>query len=131
MAFKDNMIIEAEKAINSAVSRRKILEDELDQVAKSEEEARMVLQLLKTGRVVSSKTRSLNSHDDYMTAIETIQQDKYEFDHHDLAGLLDVSRAAASQKVKTLIEDGTLVITRKRGPGNETRKVRLASLDRD
>lgn len=114
----------AEAVINAKRKKKEELYAEIEVIESEEQEARAILQLLKGGKVITG-TRSLITGAEYLEAIQAISEDKPEFTHHDLSDWTGATPAAASQKVKNLLADGTLVVAQERGPGVVRRKVKL------
>jgi Fic family protein len=130
MAFKDRMVQEAERAIDSARKRRMELQDELAEVQGTEDEARAILQLLKSGKVVTADygaSKSMRSHEDYLEAIRVLIEDKGDFDAEELANLMEVTKGAATQKMKTLREEGFIAVSVERKPGIPRTRYKFAT----
>lgn len=126
MSFKDSTIMNAEAVINSKRKKKEELYAEIEFIESEEQEARAILHLLKGKPLPDPKSNKITSHQEYMEAIRAILDEKPDFDNSDLSDLLGVSRPAASQKIKNLLADGTLVVAYERGPRIPSRRVKLA-----
>lgn len=114
MSFKETMIQQAEAAINSKRERKAQLEDELSTIDTEMEEARAILQLLRTGKVSTNGKRRLNSHGDYMAAIDSFEDT---FTKNDVAELMGLTTEAAGQKLRAMNE---IEVVQERSPGIPT-----------
>lgn len=115
MSYKEEAIRNAEFVINAKRKRRSVLEGELIECQQEENEARAVLQLLKTGKVSARKVMA--NHDDYMTAIKTNPE---AFTKDSIADLIGATPQSASQKLRKLELDGIIAVKYARGTGYPT-----------
>lgn len=110
MSYKETAIAEAERVINVKRARRTDLEQELAEVQSEEDEARAVLQLLRTGKVTTSTSkRSMTSVEEYRDAFRILGEDGEEFGAGDLAKLLGITKNAAYAAVARFTKDGFII----------------------
>lgn len=111
MGFKENMIHEAEVAINSKRERRAQLEDELSTIDTEMEEARAILQLLRTGKVTpqNDHKRNVTTVEEYQDAFRVLGENGKTFVAADLAELLNITKNAAYAAVARFVENDFLI----------------------
>lgn len=116
VSFKDQMIQNAEVAINAKRRRKQELLDEVADLERDEQEARAVLQLLRTGK--ASGTYKTISKQEFEEAVRVAGADGAVFTPGDLAGLLGIAtNTAAGRLYKSSVRDGSVEQVQKGGPG--------------
>jgi hypothetical protein len=118
-SFKAQMIQEAEKAVNYQRKQREILQEELELIDAKEQEARAVLQLLKTGSAPSMRNgKRLVSKEEFLEAIQAAGVDGQVFKPGDLAELLGMNSGHVAGRLKKMAgNDDTVVMVEAGGPG--------------
>lgn len=117
--LKEQMLHQLEQSVNKYRTQRQDLEEQLEEVRTLEDEARGMMQLLKTGKTVT-KTKSgrgFTSPEDYLEAAMTLQADGTPITRHTLSELTGSSAAAATQKLSQWLTEGITEVTKPRGPG--------------
>jgi hypothetical protein len=121
MSLKEQMILKAEEAVNQQRKRREILEEELAQINAKESEARELLQLLKIGNVpVSNGKPKAPTNEEFLEALETVGAGGEPFTSQQVADLLDMSRGAASQRIRKDPDAYPIVVIKQGAPGVST-----------
>lgn len=115
MSYKEDAIRNAEFVIDAKRKRRLELETELEECQLEEDEARAVLQLLRTGKIAARKVMA--NHDDYMAAIDT---HPHAFTKDSIAELTGATPQSASQKLRKLELAGDIMVKHARGTGYPT-----------
>lgn len=119
MSYKEEAIGNAEQAINRKRQRRKQLEAELATLEQEENEARAVLQLLKTGNAPQMRNgKRIVSKEELLEAIQAAGIDGQEFTPGDIAELIgDGSSTVAGRLKRMASNDDGVVMVSAGGPG--------------
>lgn len=122
-SYKDEAIANAERAIDSKRKRRKQLEVEIAELEQEENEARAVLQLLKTGTAPAMRNgKRLISKEELLEAIEAAGVNGQEFTPGDVAELVGMTGGAMAGRLKKLAGTGeTVTMIAAGGPGVPSR----------
>lgn len=123
MSYKDNMIATTEQAINAKRSKRKQLQEEIELLEAEENEARAILQLLKTGTAPAMRNgKRVVSKEEFGEAIQAAGVNGQEFTPGDLAELLGVPAAPLAGRLKRYAGEGQMVVmVAAGGPGIPSR----------
>lgn len=119
MSYKDTAIQQAEQAIDSIRKRRKNLEAEIAEMEQNENEARAVLQLLKTGNAPQMRNgKRVISSEEFLEAVGAAGVDGQEFTPGDIAELLGTSSTSMASRLKRHATDDMYVeMVAAGGPG--------------
>lgn len=106
--LKGRMLTDAEKVVNDLRKRKEFLQNELAEVNEQEEEARELMQLLRTGKVQRSRDGRIQATaKDYYTALETLEEAEA-FSIPDVMDLVGATQGAVNQKLRVLTDQGAL-----------------------
>jgi chromosome segregation ATPase len=109
-SLKASLIHQTERAIDGLCKRRAGLEPELEQLDREIDEARELLQLLKTGMVnVPQRKRRAQINASY--ALEVLEALDSEFTTHEFAEAAEISNKAAALWLRRFMDDN--LVTRK------------------
>jgi hypothetical protein len=118
-SYKDTLLIQIEGQINSLRKKREQLEGDLREATANEDEARALLQTLKTGNGPKMRGgKRIISQAEFTEALEAAGHNGTVFTPGDVAGLLGVPSATAAGRLKRNAGDGVLVeMVEAGGPG--------------
>lgn len=106
-SLKASLIHQTERAIDGLRERRATIEPELEQIDRELQEAREMLQLLKTGAVnVPQQKRRAQINESYASEVLNILDS--EFTTHDFAEAADISNSAAAAWLKRFTDNNLL-----------------------
>lgn len=119
MAYKDDMIATTEQAINSKRKRRKQLETEIATLEAEENEARAILQLLKTGTAPAMRNgKRVVTKEEFLEACEAAGANGGVFTPGDVSELLGMAGGAVAGRLKKAAGMGEgVVMVSAGGPG--------------
>lgn len=119
MSYKDSMIQQAEQAIDTKRKKRKQLQEDIELLESEENEARAILQLLKTGSAPQMRRgKRVVSKEELLEAISAAGVDGQEFSPGDLAELLSAPASSLAGRLKRYAsEDMHVVMVSPGGPG--------------
>jgi hypothetical protein len=123
-SYKDKMIADAENAINQFRKKRALLEEELLEIEIAEEDARSVLQLLKTGKVENQPNgkRKVVSQKKFREAVQGLGEGGARFTPKQVAEALGMNNDAAALRLRENL--GTLVVkVEDGGPGKSPKYI--------
>lgn len=122
MTFKEDMILSAEKAIDSKRKRRAQLEEEIAALEVEENEARAVLQLLKNGTAMKMREgKRLVGREEFVEAVQAAGHDGTTFSPTDVSDLLGMNNSSAAGRLKKMAKANDLVETVEvGGPGKSS-----------
>lgn len=107
-SLKASLIRQTEQAIDDLRKRRDIIEPELAEVNREIDEARELLQLLRTGMItVPAKQKKKQINESY--ALEALDALDSEFTTHDFAEAAEISINAAANWLKRFMDEGLLI----------------------
>jgi uncharacterized protein (DUF3084 family) len=111
ISYKDGMIAQTEQAINAKRKRRRELEEEIQTLEQEENEARAILQLLKTGSAPAMRNgKRIVSKEEFTEAVEAAGANGAEFTPGDIAELLGDAAGAIAGRLKRTAGTGELVV---------------------
>jgi chromosome segregation ATPase len=119
VSYKEEAIANAEQAINRKRQRRKQLETELAELEQEENEARAVLQLLKTGSAPAMRNgKRIVTKEELLEAIQAAGIDGQEFTPGDIAELVGDGASTVAGRLKRMAtNDEVIVMVAAGGPG--------------
>jgi serine protease inhibitor len=104
--LKAHLISQTEHVIDGLRKRRAEIEPELQHIDRELNEAREMLQLLKTGAVVVPQSKRVQINESY--AREVLDALDSEFTTHDFAEAADISNSAAAAWLKRFTDNNLL-----------------------
>lgn len=113
------MILKAEEAVNQQRKRREVLEKEISFVNAKEEEARAVLQLLKTGSAPQMRNgKRMVSKEEFLEAVGAAGVNGQVFKPGEVAELLGMQSGHVAGRLKKMASnDEAVVMVESGGPG--------------
>lgn len=119
MSYKDTAIQQAEQAIDSIRKRRRNLEAEIAEMEQNENEARAVLQLLKTGNAPTTRNgKRVVSKEEFLEAVGAAGVNGQEFTPGDIAELTGAPASGFAGRLKKAAGQGEhVVMVAAGGPG--------------